>query len=65
MAASIELEAVPDYNWKCYLHIIDNAKSDIEPLTSKRLETLVRRIEDWKDLYGKEHEIALVLDLLD
>ena len=58
MAASSEL----DNNLKCYLHIVDNAKSDIKPLTSKRLETLVRRIEDWKGLYGKQHDIALILE---
>ena len=38
---------------KCYLHIVDDAKPDIKPLTSKRLKTLVDRIEDWKGLYGK------------
>ncbi len=58
MAASSEL----DNNLKCYLHIVDNAKSDIKPLTSKRLETLVRRIEDWKGLYGKQHDITLILE---
>ena len=47
---------------KCYLHIVDDAKSDIKPLTSKRLKTLVDRIKDWKGLYGKQHDIALILE---
>ena len=47
---------------KCYLHIVDDAKSDIKPLTSKRLKTLVDRIKDWKGLYGKQHDIVLILE---
>ena len=47
---------------KCYLHIVDDAKSDIKPLTSKRLKTLVDGIKDWKGLYGKQHDIALILE---
>ena len=50
MAASSELEGVTgvlDNNLKCYLHIVDDAKSDVKPLTSKRLKTLAQ-IKDWK-----------------
>ena len=62
MAASSELEGVLDNNLKCYLHIVDNAKSEVKPLTTKRLKTLVERIKDWKCLYGKQHDIALILE---
>ena len=65
MAASSELEGVTgvlDNNLKCYLHIVDDAKSDVKPLTSKRLKTLAQRIKDWKGLYGKQHDIALILE---
>lgn len=62
MAASSSAQVVPYLPNKCYLHIVDGAKSVIKPLTSKRLETLVKRIEDWKGLYGKQRNIALSLE---
>ncbi|CAB4012942.1 Hypothetical predicted protein, partial [Paramuricea clavata] len=62
MAASTSAQILPYLNNKCYLHIVDDAKCDIKPLTSKRLETLVKRIEDWKGLYGKQLDIALILE---
>ncbi|CAB4004680.1 Hypothetical predicted protein [Paramuricea clavata] len=62
MAASTSAQILPYLDNKCYLHIVDDAKCDIKPLTSKRLETLVKRIEDWKGLYGKQLDIALILE---
>ena len=62
MAASTSAQILPYLNNKCYLHIVDDAKCDIKPLTSKRLETLLKRIEDWKGLYGKQLDIALILE---
>ena len=62
MAASGELTNFPYMNFKCYLHIVKNVKSDVKSLTSKRLKTIIQRIQDWKGLYGKQHDIALMLE---
>ena len=47
---------------KCCLHIVDDANSNIKPLTSKWLKILVDRIKDWKGLNGKQHDVALILE---
>ena len=62
MATGCKFLSLAASSRKCYLHIVDDAKSDIKPLTSKRLKTLVDRIKDWKGLYGKQHDIALILE---
>jgi hypothetical protein len=54
-------QVVPCLHNKCYLHIVEDAKSDIKTLTSKRLSTIVQRIDDWKGLYGKQRDIAVML----